>query len=369
MHGYDFRKHPVIGAINHNRFAKAEESKLLKLLKRRGIISEQENRVMRSRVGFMEKARLLGVKQYQMIENIARTEKAMTPEQRRKLVSAGLDAMSIITGIPRHYIEDLIVVNWTPKNFQELIAQGPAEKPMVNLKKLPPQEAQKLHALVSKRINHDLLIHGNSMRLFVQAFPLMREAIESIRPGLYNQYVGYSALLKWATLAQEGMIDQAIAAGRSEMQFNNRLQAIANATCFPALFNEMSKGVYEALLHEGLPEQHELSRSAQEHFKAITADIELEGLHQKISPRASQRVHTTLTKLVGENKNQLTALFEQKEHPVSETYMTSLMYKAFALLSPRETDYFMHAMVKPQMNPIVRRRLFEVLLNKMEEVL
>lgn len=62
---------------------------------------------------------------------------------------------------------------------------------------------------------------------------------------------------------------------------------------FPSIFNEIVKGVYEALLHPGMPTAAEPGAD-EAAFREMTAGPDLEYELQKIAPEVSVRVHRVL---------------------------------------------------------------------------
>ena len=161
----------------------------------------------------------------------------------------------------------------------------------------------------------------------------------------------------------------AIATGKANVHVDAKgMRVIIPATSFPALFNEVTKAVYEALLYEGLPKSAEIA-GREEEFRQITGNLELDFFHHKLGPKVSQRVHQTFTKIVNENKKRIIEILEKAERPTSETFAVSMMYKAFAQLSPVLTNNYMVLMSKSTLDTKSRKTFTEMLLKKMEEVL
>jgi hypothetical protein len=67
----------------------------------------------------------------------------------------------------------------------------------------------------------------------------------------------------------------------------------ASGINFPSLFNEIVKGLYEALLHPGMPTAVELGAD-EAVFRALTSGADLEYELLKVAPQASLRLHQAL---------------------------------------------------------------------------
>jgi hypothetical protein len=369
-HGYDYAKHPVISGVNQARFKLGELSRLTKTMEKEKAISKAEYAMLRGKVPPVQKLMLAHTKAVQTIQHMSAVEKRMTQEQRRELIGAAIDSVSTITGIPSEFISDLVKVNWNPKSVEELVEAGATPQVRKTLSTIPPEELRQLHEYASKRITHDMLIQGNSLRVFTRAFPLMKEKIKRIDPELYKTYVGFSGALQLLNVIYEGKAEgAAVSAGKAEVKFESgKLKVTIPATSFPAVFNEITKAVYEALLYEGLPTREQIAGREAE-FREITGDLELEFLHHKLAPRVSERMHKAFVQIVNANKKHLLEELAKRDLPANETYAVSMMYKAFAGLHPRITNTYVQQIASAKMDSVSRKAFTNLMVRRMEETI
>lgn len=369
-HGYDYMKHPVIAGVNQARFKQGEISRVTKIMEKENVLSKAEYTALRSKMNSTPKLMLAQSKVVEAIQHMSSVEKRLSAQERKEMVEAAVDSVSTVTGIPSEFIHDLVKINWTPKSVQELIEAGAAPQVRKKISTIPPEELRQLHEYVSKRISHDMLIQGNSLRVFTRAFPLMKEKIRKINPELYKSYIGFSGALQLLNLIYEGKAEgMAVAAGKAEVKFEQgKLKVTIPATSFPAVFNEVTKAVYEALLYEGLPTREQIA-GREEEFREITGDLELEFLHHKLAPRVSERMHKAFVQIVSANRKQLLEELAKRELPANETYAVSMMYKAFAGLHPRITNNYMQQIASAKMDSASKKAFTNLMVKRMEEVI
>ena len=133
----------------------------------------------------------------------------------------------------------------------------------------------------------------------------------------------------------------AIRAGRVEVGIQQGAFRIrVSGINFPSLFNEIIKGLYEALLHPGMPTARELGAD-EALFRGLTSGPDLEYELLKVAPQASLRLHRGLVACRERDPDRISRVLGRAGYegfrPQGEV---SMLYRAFARLSPAQTTLF-----------------------------
>jgi hypothetical protein len=366
-------RHLVIRRAREMGFAEIEQHNLIRCLERTGLFSPEEllswsgsePRSARELMGL--NLRLAG-----FLEQTSSIESQFSSERRQEMVSAIFSFMEEVTGLPAAMIRDLFTdIRWTSPSLQEVIMGGgltaPARRTSLETVLIP--ERKRLLALVAKRLTHDLIIHGNSLRLFYQGLPLMRGTLDRVHPNLTNLYMAFAASLQLMMLLYGGPFPDgaAVRAGRVEVGIKEQVFKIrASAINFPSLFNEIIKGFFEALLHPGMPTAEELGDD-EVLFRELTAGPDLEFELMKVAPEASLRMHHALVACRDHDPKRVGQLIRMGGFgdfpPSGEVY---LLYRAFARLSPAKSQAFACRAIMRPMEPMSLRAYVRILNNQLD---
>ena len=290
-------RHPVLRRANELGFVELEKQNLTRYLEATGLFSAQEMNELRApgnrNVGDLM---ALNMRLAMLLEQVAESEAGLTADQRQEMLNGSYAFLHEATGLPQERISGLFSeVRWTSAGLAEVLAGGGMAAPK---RKTTPVEMQKpengrLLALLSKRITHDLVIHGKSLRYFYQALPLLRETIDRAQPGLTNLYVGFAASLQLMMLLYDGPYLEGAAsrAGRVEVEIVNKAFRIRiMGINFQSVFNEIVKGLFESLLHPGMPASGQLGED-EALFRELTGGPDLEYALMKAAPEVAGRLH------------------------------------------------------------------------------
>lgn len=366
-------RHPVIRRARQLGFPAMEKEILLRHLAQAGIFPRSQVEAMR--VGPCTPAMMMRISAtiLELHEGISRIERSFTPARRDSLLDAAFATLETITGIPNQFTRPLFSrINWETPSIQTLVASGclPTPDRQTYLAVLQSADRHELLALIAKRISHDLLIHGNSLRYFYQALPLMRETIDAGCHGLTNRYIGFAAATQLQMILHEGSYPDgaALRAGRIQMDIKQEaFQIRVYGINFPSLFNELVKGLYEALLHPGMPTAAQLGPH-QEAFRELTSGPDLEFELMKIAPTASLRFHQALVALEGRHKKEIRQVLRRAgQDDLPPLGVVSLLYRAFSKLNPDLTLLFMARPLAAPLQSRTEMRLFLCLIENLED--
>ena len=308
-----------------------------------------------------------------MLDQIAQIESSFSPERREALLSGSFALLSEISGLQQASIRGLFAdLHWTTPDLRTVMAGGGMSAPQrqANLEEVQSRVRRRLLARVAKRLTHDLLIHGNSLRIFYQALPLLRETIDRGNPGLTDLYIGFAATIQLQMMLYEGpyLDGAAIRAGRVEVGIQQGAFRIRTSGInFPSLFNEIIKGLYEALLHPGMPTAGELGAD-EALFRELTSGPDLEYELLKVAPQVSLRMHRGLVACRERDPDRISRVLGSGGYegfpPQGEV---SMLYRAFAMLSPAKTTLFACRAMEEVVGDASRALLIRQLIRNLEE--
>lgn len=149
------------------------------------------------RAGPCSMAKLMGItaKVAEMLEEISRIESGFSPARREAILAAVFTNLEVVMGLPQEFIRGLFAdLRWTSPGLQTVIAGGGLSAPVrrTRVEAVQAPERKRLLALVAKRLAHDLIIHGNSLRFFYQALSLLRDTLDEGCPGLTRLYTNFA---------------------------------------------------------------------------------------------------------------------------------------------------------------------------------
>jgi hypothetical protein len=160
----------------------------------------------------------------------------------------------------------------------------------------------------------------------------------------------------------------AIRAGRVQMEAKGETFQIKVAGInFPSVFNEIVKGLYEALLHPGMPTKEDLGAD-EGIFREFTAGPDLEYELQKLAPEASLRVHAAFS--AGRDRNEVVIrriLTRSGYDPFPPAGEVSMLYRSFAKLDTLATMRHAGTALKADANGRNLVRMDQWLLEHLEE--
>ena len=368
-------RHPLIRRARALDFAGIEHANLIRSLRRTGTMAAAELDAL-AVPGPRNAGQLMGLTMAtaELLERIAGIEAGFSAARREELLGEVFAFLASVSGLPAADIRAMFGrIDWTTPGLAEVMAGGGLQAPRRSkelLAAVQAPERRRLLALIAKRITHDLLIHGNSLRFFYQALPLMRETVDRGHPGLANLYIGFSASLQLLMILYGGAYPDgaAIRAGRVEVEINGQAFRIrVEGINFPSVFNEIVKGLYEALLHPGMPTKEELGADEQI-FRELTAGPDLEYELQKLAPEASLRIHTAFS--AGRDRNELLVrrkLARSGYDAFPPAGEVSMLYRSFAGLDPLSTMRFAGAAMKANSNGRRAARMDRLLMEHLEE--
>ena len=365
--------HPVILRARELRFVELEKQNLIRHLEGTGIFSEEELADLRA-PGTRNIGQLLALNMRMagLLEQIAQIEQRLTPVQRREMLDGVFSFLEEATGLPQVYIRGLFVdVRWTSDSLMDVIAGGGLPVPVRRTRpeEVLTPERRRLLALVAKRLTHELVIHGKSLRFFYQALPLLRETIDRGHPGLTNLYIGFAGSLQLMALLYAGAYPDgaAVRAGQVEVAILEKAFRIrVSGINFPSLFNEIVKGLFEALLHPGMPTAEELGGD-EAVFRELTAGPDLEYQLQKVAPEVSVRLHRVFLALVNRHGERIRRALSYAGHDdLPPAGQISMLVRAFAQLDSRSTALYASRAVKGPLSPRTEDRLMRQLIPYLE---
>lgn len=355
------------------RFVELEKQNLIRHLEATDTFSAEELGEIRA-PGPRTIAQLLplNLRVAELLEQIAQIETGFTPARRQEMLDGLFSFMEETTGLPDEFIRGLFMdIQWTSASLMDVIAGGglpsPARKTLPREVQTP--ERRRLLALVGKRLTHDLVIHGKSLRFFYQALPLLRETIDRGHPGLTNLYIGFAASLQLMMMLYNGPYPDgaAVRAGRVQVAIQQKAFRIrVSGINFPSLFNEIVKGLFEALLHPGMPTAEELGGD-EAIFRELTAGPDLEYQLQKVAPEVSARLHRVFLALANRHGERIRRALSRAGHDdLTHAGQVSMLIRAFAQLDPRSTALMASRAVKGTLSPRLEERLMRQLISNLE---
>ncbi len=337
-------RHPVLRKARKLGFVELEKQNLIRHLGATGLYAADELNMLRA-PGRRSMGDLMGLSMRVagLLEQIAQIEAGLSEGRRQAMLDAAYAFLQDATGLPAERIGGLFSeVRWTSAGLAEVLAGGGMASPRrtVEPAELQRPENRRLLAWIAKRITHDLVIHGKSLRYFYQALPLLREPIDGAHPGLTNLYIGFGASLQLMMLLYDGpfLEGAAIRAGRVETAikdgaFRIRIMGIN----FPSLFNEMVKGLFEALLHPGMPTRDQLGAD-EALFRELTGGPDLEYALMKVAPEVAGRLHQALLGIATRHRSNITAALQRAGYAdMTDAGAVSMLVRAFSQLDPRST--------------------------------
>ncbi len=136
---------------------------------------------------------------------------------------------------------------------------------------------------------------------------------------------------------------------------------------FPSVFNELVKGLYEALLHPGMPTAEELGGD-EAIFRELTAGPDLEYELQKLAPEASLRMHAAFSACRDRNELVIRRKLTRSGYdPIPPAGEVSMLYRSFAKLDPLATMRYAGSAFRTDANGRKLTRMDPWLLEHLEE--
>lgn len=366
--------HPVVSRARRMGFAAIEKENLIRSLERTPVFDRAEIESLRTaRPGDMARLMELNVRVAGLLERISQIETGFTLKYREEMLSGVFAFLAEATGLPKDSIRGLFSnIEWTSPGLADVVAGGGLLAPV---RRTVPQDVQtperkRLLALIAKRITHDLIIHGMSLRFFYQSLPLLRDTLDRNHPGLTNLYIGFAASLQLMMLLYEGPFPDgaAVRAGRVEVGIRDKTFRIRiSGINFPSLFNEIAKGLYEALLHPGMPTAQDLGAD-ESIFRELTSGPDLEYELQKVAPEASLRMHQSLLACRNSDPQRIGRILASAGFVnLSPEGEVSMLYRAFARLEPVEAALFACRSFTESMKGVACARLFQKIIDRLED--
>lgn len=366
-------RHPVLCRARRLGFVELEKQNLIRHLAQTGLFGPEEIHAL-SAPGGRSMGDLMGLSMRvaRLLERIAEIEGGLGDGHRREMMEAAYGFLQDATGLPAERISGLFSeIRWTSAGLGEVLAGGGMTTPMRTIQpaELQRPENRQLLALVAKRITHDLVIHGKSLRYFYQALPLLRETIDEAHPGLTNLYIGFGASLQLMMLLYDGpfLEGAAIRAGRVETRIKDgAFQIRIMGINFPSLFNEMVKGLFEALLHPGMPTQEQLGEN-EIAFRELTGGPDLEYALMKVAPEVAGRLHQALLGIATRHRVEIGSALRRAGHgDMPDAGYVSMLLRAFSQLDPRSTLVCAGWAIKQPLTKRQERHLVAQLLPHLE---
>ena len=366
-------RHPVLKRAHRLGFVELEKQNLVRYLEATGLFDQGELDVLRA-PGDREVGDLmaLNMRVVMLLERIAQIEAGLLADQRQEMLNGAYAFLHEATGLPQESISGLFSeVQWTSAGLAEVFAGGSMTTPK---RKTTPAELQKpesgwLLALLAKRITHDLVIHGKSLRYFYQALPLLREMIDRAQPGLTNLYVGFAASLQLMMLLYDGpfLEGAAVRAGRVEVEIINKAFRIrVMGINFPSVFNEIVKGLFESLLHPGMPASRQLGKD-EALFRELTGGPDLEYALMKTAPEVAGRLHQILLGIANRHRGEIkSALRRAGFEAMTDAGNVSMLFRAFSQMDPRSTQIYAARAIEGPLSARTESRLMAQLLPFLE---
>ena len=159
----------------------------------------------------------------------------------------------------------------------------------------------------------------------------------------------------------------AIRAGRVEPRIQNgAFQIRIMGINFPSLFNEMVKGLFEALMHPGMPTQEQLGEN-ETAFRELTGGPDLEYALMKVAPEVAGRLHRALLGIATRHKGEIkTALRRAGYGDMKDAGHVSMLLRAFSQFDPRFTLAYAGWSIKQPLANRQERHLVTQLLCHLE---
>ncbi len=368
-------RHLLIRRARYLEFAGIEQANLIRHLRRTGVVPATDLDAL-AVPGPRNAGQLMGLTMVtaDLLERIAAIERGYSLARREELLGEVFSFLALVSGLPGEDIRAMFsTIDWTTPGLTEVMAGGGLTAPGRSadlLAAVQSPEKRRLLALVARRITHDLLIHGNSLRFFYQALPLMRDAVDRGHPGLTNLYIGFSASLQLLMILYGGAYPDgaALQAGRVQVETAGETFQIKVAGInFPSVFNELVKGLYEALLHPGMPTAEELGDD-EAIFRELTAGPDLEYELQKLAPEASLRMHAAFSACRDRNELVIRRKLTRSGYdPIPPAGEVSMLYRSFAKLDPLATMRYAGSAFRTDANGRKLTRMDPWLLEHLEE--
>lgn len=366
-------RHPVLYRAHRLGLVEIEKRNLVRHLAATGLFGPEEIRAL-SVPGGRSMGDLMGlsIRVAGLLEQIAKIEAGLSDGQRQGMIDAAYVFLQDATGLPAERIRGLFSeVRWTSAGLAEVLAAGGMTTPerQVQPRDVQKPEKRQLLAWIATRITHDLIIHGKSLRYFYQALTLLRETIDDAHPGLTNLYIGFGASLQLMMLLYDGpfLEGAAIRAGRVEARIKDgAFQIRIMGINFPSLFNEMVKGLFEALLHPGMPTQEQLGEN-ETVFRELTGGPDLEYALMKVAPEVAGRLHQTLLGIATRHRGEIQLALRRAGHgDMTDAGAVSMLVRAFSQLDPRSTQVYAACAVEGSLAAHTEKRLAAQLLPFLE---
>ena len=366
-------RHPVLRRVKGLGFVELEKQNLVRYLEATGLFSAQDMNELRAPGNRnISDLMALNMRVAMLLEQVAQSEAGLLADQRQEMLNGAYAFLHEATGLPQESISGLFSeVQWTSAGLAEVLAGGSMTAPK---RKATPAELQKpengrLLALLAKRITHDLVIHGKSLRYFYQALPLLRETIDRANPGLTNLYVGFAASLQLMMLLYDGpfLEDATVRAGRVEVEIINKAFRIrVMGINFPSVFNEIVKGLFESLLHPGMPASRQLGKD-EALFRELTGGPDLEYALMKVAPEVAGRLHRVLRAVATRHGERIRRALRRAGHEdMTDAGNVSMLFRAFSQLDPRSTQIYAARAIEGPLSARTESRLMAQLLPFLE---
>jgi hypothetical protein len=339
--------HPVIHRARAFGFVELEQRNLIRFLGRTRLFTPGELAQWRA-PGPRTVGQLMGLnlRVAELLEQIAQDEARLSSARRQEMLSSIFAFLEEAVGLPQSMIRELFTdITWTSGGLREVVAAGGlvALVRRTSLAELQAPARKRLLGLVAKRLTHDLLIHGNSLRFFYQGLPMMRAVLDRDQPGLTDRYIAFASSLQLLMMLYGGAFPDgaAVRAGRVEVGIQGQAFRIrVSGINFPSLFNEIVKGLFEALLHPGMPTAAELGPD-EAIFRELTSGPDLEYELQKVAPEASFRIHQAVAACYDHDPEAMRlALGKAGYDDLQRQGRVAMLYRAYARLAPARTQAF-----------------------------
>ena len=368
------KEHPIYKKVYKEKhleseLVKKQEGRLKDYLKRYKI-NKQILNLLETKGNNQKKMMICGRRAFELHNQITEIEKNLTKNQKNQLINAGIRTISQILGLPEDMVKEIHTKQeWAHINYSEINPKDHnSEKYFVNVKKpryleqldsLPKKEKNKLLNLISKRLSHNLIIQGQSLQQFYRTIPLFSETIDKINPNLSNLYLKFSAFGQLAQIYQEEItqnkrINSTKVIPKIKLENNQKMFNIESyGVNFPSLYQEIIKGTYEALMHEGMPTKQELGKN-QRIYRRMTANDYLEFIEFKYSPEIASKFDNYLNNLITSNEESIKRNLRIKGYDreqinqMNNIYLKTLLYREFSKFPTTRTNYFLNKIISGQ---------------------
>jgi len=289
--------HPLLSGKMGARFASAEYKDLLKgtlessqELKRIGI-----NTGIESRRDIRDVYRLATALQRSMAD-IIRLEQGHEPELEELAEKVTAEAH----GLSKEEAEELFAKTKLLRRVEAPEEEGEEESEQPG-RRSRVEMTEELRKEIARRRTHNAIIQGTALTHMRKAIILAKDKLDTIDPTLYARYQFFTnlgLLGNFIVPIPDALPPGEMQAGQVKLKWNkkDKPQIEAKGLNFPALVQELSKGVLETNMAHGLPRPYTFSEDEYKEYERQTGRVQHELWYFLTGPELSRKLQSFMVK-------------------------------------------------------------------------